>query len=183
MNRNHALEGSPRSRRRVLFAMLAATALIGCSTPYQDSGLRGGFTVTRLADDLFRVAFKGNALTSKGQAEEMTLLRSAQAALEHGFNYFVILDAESATSEHTITTDRTANTTGTIYGTGQGATLYATTTFSGGDTMRFSRPSTVNLIRGLKAKADTSAPVYDAGLILRSLGPNHGIDPTAIERR
>jgi len=43
---------------------LGLIAAVGCATPYQQSGYRGGFTETRLAPDIFAISFAGNSFTS-----------------------------------------------------------------------------------------------------------------------
>lgn len=173
--RNHANEGVCARRRALLACVGSMFAAYGCATPYQDAGIMGGFTVARLADNTFRVAFRGNGLTSRTDAEEMTLLRSAQAALDHGFAHFVIVDASTTISEQLTTFPATATTTGTVYGSGSTATLHATTTISGGDTLRVARPSTVNLIVCHKTRPAGAAVVYDAAAIMASLGPRYGV--------
>jgi hypothetical protein len=168
--------------RHLFTAVCASVALVGCATPYQPSGLLGGFSESQLDTDVFRVAFTGNALTPQSAAEEMTLLRSAEMALRNGFGYFIILDAKSRTHTSTVTTPRTATTTGTVTGYGQAAYVSATTTHSGGEAIVQSRPSTTNIIQGFASRPPGMAGVFDARLVYQSMAPKYGLPPTHPKR-
>ena len=63
--------------------------LTGCSTTYHAENANGGYGETRIADNVFRVTFKGNLRLDQSQTDEMALLRSAEVALDHGFGYFI----------------------------------------------------------------------------------------------
>ena len=49
---------------KAMTMVVAAALLAGCATPYQASGLRGGYTETRLDDNVYQVSFDGNAYVS-----------------------------------------------------------------------------------------------------------------------
>ena len=82
--------------RKILTA-LSFFLITACSTPYQNSGFLGGYDEIQLADNIFQVTFKGNGYTSAQRAIDFTLLRSAEIAMENGYKYFVINDAQSRT--------------------------------------------------------------------------------------
>ena len=74
---------------------LAAVALVvlsACSTAYQssDDSLTGGFTETRLAPAQWRVLVEGNGFTSRREAEQILMRRSAELTLEQGKRYFTL---------------------------------------------------------------------------------------------
>ena len=75
---------------------LAVTLLLlaGCATPYQSGGFRGGYKEIQLDENVFQISFKGNAFVSAGRVENYALLRSAEVALENGYEYFVIVDQD-----------------------------------------------------------------------------------------
>jgi hypothetical protein len=70
---------------------LSIVLLSGCApTPYEARTHRGGYSETRLGDNLFRIVFEGNPGITVATASDYALLRSADVALEHGFVFFVI---------------------------------------------------------------------------------------------
>ena len=81
---------------------------VSCSqaTPYQpvsaSSAVRGGYSHQQIAADLFRVRFHGNALTSRETVEAHLLYRAAKITLEHGGDWFRIIDCQTG---HTITNE------------------------------------------------------------------------------
>ena len=82
------------ARVGVFFLMLA-----GCATPYQRYGTTGGFQDVRLAPDLFRVAFHGNAYTGAQQAYDYALLRGAELAVANGYTHIALVDQNSGQSQ------------------------------------------------------------------------------------
>mgnify|MGYP003326504792 CR=1 FL=1 len=51
--------------------------ITGCATTYQSQGFSGGFSETRLGENMFRVTFEGNGYSGKDRVADFTLLRSA----------------------------------------------------------------------------------------------------------
>jgi hypothetical protein len=47
-------------------AIILAVVLIGCSTPYQGQGFRGGYSDTRIDSNTVLVSFKGNGYPAVG---------------------------------------------------------------------------------------------------------------------
>ena len=97
----------------------AILILSGCATDYQRQGkaLVGwwdgyGYSSTQIDTNVFQVTFKGNAYTGRDRANDFALLRSAELALENGYEYFVIIDTQqySRNSSDTTPTTPTANT-------------------------------------------------------------------------
>jgi hypothetical protein len=70
---------------------------VGCATPYQQSGYRGGFTETRLAPDIFAISFAGNSFTSPERVSDFALLRAAELTLNNGYNRFTLLNVARRT--------------------------------------------------------------------------------------
>ena len=48
----------------VIAASILAAVLVSCATPYQSTGLLGGFSADELREDVFRVKFVGNGYTA-----------------------------------------------------------------------------------------------------------------------
>ena len=143
---------------------LLSLSLFGCSTPYQSTGVAGGFSETQLDKNVFRVAFVGNGYTRPTQVEDFALLRSAELTLKNGFRYFAILNEKSGKDISTYTSPSysTVSSTGKI-------------TTWGGDTDFISKPSSTMTIVCFGEKPSTSSLVYDADFIYKSIGGKYGV--------
>jgi hypothetical protein len=171
-----------------ILAFLAIATLSGCATPYQRQTAMGGYSETQLSENVFTVIFKGNGYTSRERASDFALLRSAEVALENGYKYFIIIDAQNYTKNIAYTTPTTshttgyANTHGTLntygnYGTYSGSTYgSATTTTYGGQTYLISKPRTSNMILCLKEKPEGNQFVFDASFLKKSLRQKYELD-------
>lgn len=153
-----------------------AVALIGCSTPYQSYGLRGGFEETQLAPNAWRVSFTGNGFTGSEEAQNYVLLRSAELALATGYSYFGVASGSANmnplgtyTAPSTTTTTGSANLYGgRVYGS-------ATSVNYGGMTAAFAYPTANNLVVMFKDRPDTNALIFDAAFICRSVGAKYKV--------
>lgn len=75
-----------------LIALLSA----GCGTTnYQSMGAMGGAGSVREPDDIFRIDYHHNSAMDPRTAEDYTLLKSAETALENGYLYFSVLGSTS----------------------------------------------------------------------------------------
>ena len=89
---------------KTILVVAVVLTLAGCATSYQSKGLMGdGYSETQIAPDVFRVSFGGNGYTSGERAQYFTWLRAAELTLQHGFQYFVIVDEKNATKISTST--------------------------------------------------------------------------------
>jgi hypothetical protein len=90
-----AFEASPTAVRRVC-PVLCCNALLlfaaGCSTSYHQLSMSGGYTETELADDQFRVVFRGSGYSRYEQANDFAMLRACELTLERGFKYFELTE-------------------------------------------------------------------------------------------
>jgi type II secretory pathway pseudopilin PulG len=167
----------------ILFSVL----LSGCATNYQSNSFTGGYSETQLDENVFKVAFRGNGYTGRERVADFTLLRSAVLAMQSGYKYFVIVDANSYTSNSTYTspiratTNVNANTNGTAntYGnnTTYNANTYgtATTKVSGGQTYNISKPSSSNTIVCYNEKPTTGFS-YNAEFIFKNITNKYEIE-------
>jgi hypothetical protein len=155
--------------------LLFTIILQGCSTAYQSEGLSGGYSETRLDENVFKVAFNGNGYTDREKAADFTLLRCAELTLQNGYKYFVIIDAESYVSNSTYTAPTTTNTTANVYGTGNYAYGNAQSTTYGGQTYNISKPSSSNVIYMLHEKPESTF-AYSADFIYTSIAEKYEID-------
>ena len=165
--------------KKLLLILLSAFVLFitGCAqTPYQPNGFLGGFTETRLGENVFRVTFQGNGYTGKNKVADFTLLRSAELALEHGFRYFIITESGKGNYFSTFTTPTTSHTTGRAYKSGSSVLGNATTHTYGGQTFIISAPSANNTIVLYKEKPKINVLVYDASFLKRSIKQKYGLN-------
>ncbi|MGA7805809.1 CC0125/CC1285 family lipoprotein [Bradyrhizobium sp.] len=93
---------------RWLMMAAAAVTLVSCATPYQQSGLLGGFDVRELRPDVFRVAFQGNGFTTRESVQVYWLNRCAELAVEKGFAGFEILSDMQFVTRHPTPEDHVA---------------------------------------------------------------------------
>lgn len=76
------------------FAILVA-GLSGCATGYHASGVKGGFSETKVSEDTYQVQVTGNGYTTSERASQFLLRRCAELTLENGRRYFAMLDSET----------------------------------------------------------------------------------------
>ena len=148
---------------RNIFVALVFVLLGACATAYQPQGATGGYSQTQLGENVFQVTFKGNGYIDRETVADYALLRSAEVALENGFKYFVIVDAQQYSKHGTYTTPTT--TYGSAYSSG-GYVQGSATTY-GGQTFLISKPASTNTIFCLKEKPEGFA--YEAVFIVRSI--------------
>lgn len=158
-------------KKVILLVGVLVVFLIGCATPYQSSGFRGGFDETRLDDNSFMVDFRGNGFTSKERAYDFTLLRSAELTLEHGYKYFIIVSGNEYSSEYTTQSYSTTDTKVNVYG--NTANAKSTTKNYGGYTI--SKPSAKNIIVCFEEKPTGQILVYNAKYVMKDIGKEYGV--------
>jgi len=92
--------GDTTMKLRHLFMAASAAILAACatSTPYQPASKPGGFdgfSQTMIENDRARVTFGGNSLTERDTVENYLLYRSAEIAVERGFDYFTLAERDT----------------------------------------------------------------------------------------
>jgi len=161
---------------RYLLMLLSAFVFLGCSTMYQPNSFTGGYSETRLSENVFNVVFKGNRYTGWERASDFTLLRSAELTLNNDYKYFVIASSEKHADYSAYTTAKTYNTTFQASTYGNQTYGSANTISNGGDTHISSRPSTNNTIVCFKEKPNTNDVIYDAQFIIKSIKTKYKIE-------
>jgi hypothetical protein len=170
---------------RIIATLSIILALGGCATAYEPNGWSGGFAESQLDTNVFNITFKGNEYTDREKANDYALLRSAEVALQNGYQYFVIIDAQEYSEDSTYVTPTTSttnahsNASGAAYDIGD-VTIYngnrngtSTTTVSGGQTYDISKPRTSNTIVCYNDKPAGFS--YNAQLVATSLKQKRGI--------
>ncbi len=94
MSNQWSAEGTlARLVRTGLVAVLIPLA--GCATAYRREIITGGYTNFRLADNTYRVRFKGNNYTSRDKVELFLLYRCAELTEQLGYDHFVLLSEDT----------------------------------------------------------------------------------------
>lgn len=90
--------------KKLWAAIIVAAALSGCATPYEPSGLMGGFDEVRVSANSYRISVQGNGYTSSERAEQIMMLRAAELTLQNGYTHYAIQGRETATDKELIYT-------------------------------------------------------------------------------
>lgn len=90
---------SPPKALRYLLIAVSALTLVACATatPYQaasEAGGYDGFSQQMIENDRARVTFGGNSLTKRDTVENYLLYRSAELAVERGFETFTLQERD-----------------------------------------------------------------------------------------
>jgi hypothetical protein len=160
---------------RLAIALAMAVVMIGCSTPYQSQGFRGGYSDTRIASNTALISFKGNGYTGHEKVETYLLRRCAEVTLSDGYDYFVIVDKNEDTIHGLIDTpgSYSSNTSATAIGSGNMAFGQAHTsgTFSPGQSIPYAKHRSevmIKMFKGQKPSDDSRA--FDAHELVHFLG-------------
>lgn len=171
--------------------LLAIFLLSGCATPYQSKGINGGFSETRISENIFQVNFAGNGSTGLERSSDFALLRCAELTLESGYRYFILLNNKNAVSTSTYTTPMQAHTTGytNTYGTVNTYPTYgngsrsrysgssygqSTTYFTGGQVYNINRPKSSNTIMMFHEKPERGL-ILDAAFLEKTLRAKYNL--------
>lgn len=65
-------------------------SLLGCATPYQRAGFRGGYIDYPINEQTYQITFRGNAYTSSDKVQEYLLYRASELTIANGYKYFII---------------------------------------------------------------------------------------------
>ncbi len=139
--------------------------LTACATPYQKGGLGGGFIETQLSQNVWKINFNGNQFTKMRRATDFCLLRGAELALENGYKYFTVLNENSHIESSTVTTQpmQFRNKDGSV-------------SYMGGGTKTVHKPRAEKTISMHHEKPFNSGIVYEAELIVLSLGDSYSVE-------
>jgi hypothetical protein len=149
------------------FAMLAMLAGCGQPTPYQPAVDGYGYSEQQIEDNRYRVSFAGNQLTPADTVQNYWLYRTAELTLDHGYDYFIVVDRNldrSTTYQGTSTLSPGYITEGGDYIGGTGFSSY-----SAYPSDRYTAYADVVMFEGEKPAGDVNA--YDARSVLRQLDP------------
>jgi hypothetical protein len=134
---------------KIVITFITLFSIYACTPAYSTKGLYGGYSDTKLSDNMFRVSYYGNGYTNYEYVDDMALLRSADLTLQNGFFYFAIM---SDVSDETIGTYKTPTQ---AYSNGNHTNIY------GGQTYSIKKPAVHKTIVCYKTKPEMSI-VLDA---------------------
>lgn len=126
--------------------LLTLVFLIGCATPYQKLGDTGGYQHLKLGEDVYRVTFRGNGFTKYKRAYDFALLRAAEIGKKLGYSHFTVEGEEDSSKTTIVDMGSTSHTSGSVYGYGNSASYYGTTTTQS-NKMPVKKPSVVLFVQ------------------------------------
>jgi hypothetical protein len=150
--------------RTACICILACLVMCGCATSYKAKGFTGGYSETRLSENVFKVSFKGNGYTSMERATDYCLLRCAELAVRNGYKFFAVVDESQHSKKGSYTTPTTTYGTATV----SGNTASGTSTTYGGQTFIISKPRATNTIFCYKTN-EGQATLFDAYYVRASI--------------
>lgn len=152
-------------------APVLAALLASCASTYSQKGMFNGYSDVRLGENIFRVSFQGDGYDSRERVTDLSLLRSAEVAVQHGFAYFVIASMADNSSSATYVMPKTTQLSTTTVG----ATAYGTATTYGGQSFFITYPNTTNTIVCFKERPNIQGLVYEASFVMASLKVKYDI--------
>jgi hypothetical protein len=160
-------------------AILMLAMLAGCTqpTPYQPLVDGYGYSEQQIEDNRFWVRFAGNQRTPAATVQNYWLYRIAELTLDHGYDYFTVVDRnlERSTSYSGTTQidPPLVSEEGEYIGSGFGS-------YSASPSDSYTAYADVVMFEGEKPASDFNA--YDAGSVLRRLGPTIEAAPGVARR-
>lgn len=161
--------------KSLLTVLASALLLCGCATPYQSTGLTGGFSETQLQPNVFSVHFRGNGYTSRQRSCDFAMLRCAELALKNGFTHFVIADSSQDTKTMMYNTGGSSQTYGTVNRIGNTSYGSFNTYHSGSTSVPINKPSSSYTIFCFREKPEGNDMAFDAAFLANSLRQKYGI--------
>ena len=154
---------------------LAILGLLGACkghpTPYQSAVDGYGYSEKRIEDNRYRVIFAGNDHTKADTVQNYLLYRAAELTLNHGYDYFTVVDRNLDRSTRYSGSSSTSELVGNV--TEDGVNDSFSSTYS-------ADPFHSYTAYGEKPASDVHA--YDARSVLRKLSPSIAAAPGVMRR-
>ena len=169
--------------RAVILGLAIVGALGGCGgepTPYQPAADGYGYSEQQIEDNRYRVTFAGNDLTQSDTVQNYLLYRAAELTLDHGYDYFTVVDRNLDRSTRYWGTTDPQFGTGYYTRSGNFVSGLGFSTYSAQPIDSYTAYADVVMFKGEKPAADVNA--YDARSVLRQLGPSIVAAPGVMRR-
>lgn len=160
-----------RNVAKTCAALFLASLLSSCASTYSPKGMFNGYSDVRLGENIFQVSFQGDGYDSRERVTDLSLLRSAEIALQNGFTYFVIASMADNSSGATYAAPMTTRMSATSVGN----SAYGTATTYGGQSFFITYPNTTNTIVCFKERPSDHGLIYEAAFVVASLKTKYGI--------
>jgi hypothetical protein len=152
---------------RFVAVLALSISLISCAAKYSEySKLTGtGSKTLMLSENVFRVRFDGDIFTSEERVVDFALLKCADVAMSHGFQYFIVVD------EKAISQDRQYKTAEKTYATATqvGNVTTGSAVKTGGQTFTLTEVQAENTIVCFNEKPEGIAAAFNAHIVSRSI--------------
>jgi len=168
---SYPYRGRTRSRQAFVWVVVAsavvALLLVISNRSSAKEGPTKGFVTMKVDDDTYRIVHREGHISTGHDPKDLTMLKSAELALDNGYSYFEIIEGGQGTAKLGYTTPRDAKTHGTAFEGGSHDHYQAgRTTTSGGKTYKMENPVTSFTIKCYKKRpSGTSGKVYDAKVV------------------
>lgn len=148
---------------------ILTTVLMACATPYQTVGLRGGYKVVQVDENVFQIGFSGNSYTSLEVQYDYALLAAAETSLKLSCEYFVAVD----NTQQSFSVNQSDVSVGLIKGNDSS---YAYRTNSG-QVYKIVKPGRKNTFVCFNNKPTAPLPglLFNAKTVSRSIKEQYGI--------
>lgn len=83
---------------RLPLAAALIALLSACASPYGTRGLTGGYSSSKVQDNMYRVSYSGNGYTTEEMVVVYWLYHSAELTLKNGYQYYTLVVPEAKTS-------------------------------------------------------------------------------------
>jgi len=117
-------------KKLAVFISIMSLCACGTSDPYvggEGAGL-GSFSESRLTDDRYRITFHGEPQATSDQVKDLALLRAAEVTLANDYDWFRVVNQETAATTNVTPTTVTTTTPGQTVTTRDCGPLGCTTT-------------------------------------------------------
>jgi hypothetical protein len=163
---------------------LAILSLLGACkgqpTPYQPAVDGYGYSEQRIEDNRYRVIFAGNDHTRADTVQNYLLYRAAEVTLNHGYDYFTMVDRYLDRSTRYSGSSSTTELGGYVTEDGDYVSGSFFSDYSADPFHRYTTYAEMVMFKGEKPASDVRA--YDARSVLRQLSPSIAAAPGVMRR-
>ena len=128
-------------------------------------GFSGGYSDLKLDENTFRISFRGNGYTSSERVEIFALYRCAEVTSQQGFDYFVIVQEGTQTSQFQYNTPGSYSGTTTV----MGSTAYTRGNYTPGYSIPINKHRATVTIKTYKGVKPDIPGAYAAIDLLKNL--------------